>query len=330
MMKALVFSGEEKNLVVVNKDIPLLENGEVLVRLKAAAMNRRDYFIAKRMKERLETEPDFIVPTFTFGSDGSGVIEEISEGVTNFKKGDAVVINTVINEKIIGGVYDGTFAEFIKVPASNLVPKPDELSFAEAAALPMAMMTAWRTIYQANLKKGETVFIHGIGGGVALNALQIANAMGARVLVSSGSEEKLQQAKEIGAAHAVNYKKQNVTEVVKKLTDGLGVDVVIDGIGASTFQTSLEIAKVRGRVIPYGLVSGSDITFNANLLFMKEISVIGTDVMYTEAQFKDAIEFFTKHQIKPQVSKIYTLENAHLALKDIEVSNQFGKIVFEI
>lgn len=329
-MKALVFGEKEKNLVVINKEKPSLEKGEVLVRLSAAAINRRDYFIAKRFKERVETEPNFEVPSFTFGSDGAGVIEEVAEGVLDFQKGDAVIINTVINKKLLGGVFDGTFSEYIKVPSTNLVPKPNELSFIEAAALPMAMMTAWRALFQANLKKGETVFIHGIGGGVALYALQIAHAMGASVIVSSGSEEKLQNSKILGAAHTINYKTQNVAQVVKELTTGEGVDVVIDGVGATTFQTSLEIAKIRGRVIPYGLVTGSDITFNANLLFMKEISVIGADVMYAEAQFKEAIEFFITHQIKPQVSKIYALEDAHLALKDLEISSQFGKIVFEI
>lgn len=329
-MKAIVFGKEENNLIVTEKQQPTLDENEVLVRIKAAAFNRRDYFIAKKIKEKLLEDPNFQVPTFTFGSDGSGVIEEVGSNVSGFKKGDAVLINTVIDKKLIGGTFDGTFAEFIKVPSANLMKLPDELSFAEAAALPMAMMTAWRVIFQANLKKGETVFIHGVGGGVALNALQIAHTMGATVIVSSGSDEKLQQAKELGALHTVNYKTQNVVEFVKDLTNNEGVDVVIDGIGATTFQTSLEIAKVRGRVIPYGLVGGSEVTFNANILFMKEISVIGADVMYTEAQFKEAVEFFGKHQIKPQVSKIYSIDQAPLALQDLETSNQFGKIVIEI
>lgn len=329
-MRALAFGELQKNLVVVNREIPTPNTGEVVVRLKAAAFNRRDYFIVKRFKERLETESDFQVPPFIFGSDGAGVITKVGKDVTGWNEGDAVVINSVIDKALLGGRYDGTFAEYIKVPVNNLVLKPENLSFAEAGALPLGLGTAWRIIHQAKLKEGETVFIHGIGGGVALFALQIAHAMGATVIVSSGTENKLHKAKELGATHTLNYKTQNIVEMVKELTGGQGADVVIDGVGATTFQTSLDMAKVQGRVITYGLVSGSDITFNANVLFMKEISVIGADVMYTQDQFEEAMKFVKKHTILPQVSKVYNMEHASLALNDLEVSNQFGKIVIEM
>lgn len=251
-MKAVVFN--EKAIaptLVQDWKKPEANKGEVVVLLKAAALNHRDLNI---------TNPNNKSPVI-FGSDGAGLVEQIGEGVNGFQIGDEVILNSMVtcmecpacrsgdhancvdSRLISGPTWGGTLAEYIKVPARNVVKKPGHLTMEQAAALPMAMGTAWRALMtQGKLKPGNTVLIQGIGGGVALACLQIAVKMGARVIVTSGSMEKLTKALELGAAAGIHYKEENIVERVKQLTNGAGVDIAVASTG-DVVPTSVEVVN---------------------------------------------------------------------------------------
>lgn len=341
-MQALVLMkpGYENPLVLMNREIPVPGPGEAVVRLHAAALNHRDIFLIRGLRT-------FGGTAYTPGSDGAGVIHAIGDGVAGWNRGDAVVINAALacgqcsyclsgehslcdRFEILGGPGDGTLAQYVRVPARNLAAKPVHLDFTQAAALPLALGTAWRAlITRAALRPGETVLIHGIGGGVALYCLQIAATMGARVLVTSGSAEKLARAHTMGAAAGINYRGENVAARVRELTAGRGADVVVESGGAATLPISLAAVRKGGRIVQFGATTGPEATINSRDLYWNQVSLIGS-TMNTHTEFAAAIGFVAATGLVPTVSAVVPLAETEAALRQMEGAAQFGKLVLRI
>jgi zinc-binding alcohol dehydrogenase/oxidoreductase len=232
--------------------------------------------------------------------------------------------------RILGGPDDGTFAEYVRVPAANLHPKPAHLGLTAAAALPLALATAWRAIVgRGRLVPGESVLLHGIGGGVALFALQVASGIGCRVIVTSGSRSKLDLAAKEGAAAGIDYLQEDVRARVADLTDGRGVDLVLDTIGPATLPTSLGAVRKGGRVVHLGSHSGAETTFENRILYRKQITLIGT-TMNSDRDFAEALAFVRQQRLEPVVSHRFPLEEVAEAVDVLERGEQAGKVVLTV
>ncbi|MFT4416940.1 alcohol dehydrogenase catalytic domain-containing protein [Fredinandcohnia humi] len=340
-MLGIVYDYEKSNdtIKLQSLAIPTLSEGEVLVNLKAAALNRRDYYIINRAPFTKKWSP------FVPGGDGAGIVIEISDGVQGLTVGDEVIINPFLFcgechyckegkhalcfvDEDLGGPRNGTFAEYIAIPAKNLIKKPEHLTFEEAAALPLALGTAWRVISQAKLSKGETVLIQGIGSGVATFMLQIAVILGAKVIVTSSSNSKIMNALEVGAFAGINYNEENVFEKVMKLTHGIGVDLALDSSGKASFKQSVDSLKKGGRIVAFGTTTGL-MEINFVDLIMKQASVI-TSNMFGKKELEDAINFYRTHQLRPVISEVYPIKNIHQAFEQMKTHSQFGKLVIKI
>ncbi|MCM3739454.1 zinc-binding dehydrogenase [Oceanobacillus luteolus] len=333
-MKAIVLRevGGPDKVSYEEVDVPSPKANEVLVRLKYAALNRRDLFITYGMY------PGMNLPSI-LGADGAGEVVEVGEGVSNINIGSSVIINPALewgenraysgpDHRIIGMPSDGTYAEYIIVPAENIAPKPEFLSWEEAAALPLAGVTAFRSLmYRGNLNKGETVLIPGIGSGVALFALQIAVAHGANVYVTSSSDEKLVKAQELGAKGGVNYRNENWAKELKQEMGG--ADLVIDGVGGDTFKDLIYLCNPAGRIVSFGATRGPVKELVLPHVFFKQIDIKGT-TMGSPEDFQDMVDFFEEHKISPYVDKTYSLSEAADALKYMEEGKNFGKITLQI
>jgi NADPH:quinone reductase-like Zn-dependent oxidoreductase len=291
--------------------------GEVLVRLRAASLNHLDLWIRKGL-------PSVPKPRI-LGADGAGIREDT---------GQRVVINPGLEQgeriTVIGEHMDGTHAELIAVPASNVYPLPDELSFEEAAAFPLVFETAYRLLVtKAQVKEGEWVLLWGIGSGVASAGLAIAKALGARVLVTSSSDEKLERARELGADATVNHATGDVAAAVKEATGGKGVDVVLEHVGEATWQTSLQSARAGGRIAVCGATTGPNPPAALHRIWWKQLTVYGS-TMGTRADFEGAYELVKSGRARPVVDSTFPLAEALAAHERMEAAEQFGKIVLRI
>ncbi|WP_100489022.1 zinc-binding dehydrogenase [Sporolactobacillus pectinivorans] len=303
--------------------------GEVKVALKAAGLNHRDLFIIQK-RHKPDDAPLII------GSDGAGIVTETGAGVTGVHRGDEVLIIPSLRwEKesaappddfdILGYPDNGTLAEYIVVAEKQIAPKPSYLSWAEAGVLPLAALTGFRALFtRGGLKKGDTVFIPGIGSGVATYMVQMAKAVGARVVVSSRSAEKLEKAKELGADAALNND-QNWTEAL----EGGAVDLVIESVGVATFNRSLALLKPGGTIVAFGASSGDKISLDLRQFFYKQWNLCGTTMGSIE-EFHKMLVFFNKYKIHPVVDQTFELKNAAEALQRLEQGSQFGKIALVI
>ena len=301
--------------------------GEVLVRLRASALNHLDVWIRKGL-------PSVPKPRI-LGADGAGVVDALGDGVTAFDLGERVVLNPGIEVgggkiHVIGEHGDGTNAELIAVPATNVHPIPDELSFEEAAAFPLVFETAYRMLVtRAGLREGEWVLAWGIGGGVSTAALAIAKALGARVLVTSSSAAKLERARGLGADATVNHATGDVKAAVKEATDGHGIDVVIENVGDATWATSLQVAAPGGRVAVCGATSGPNPPAALHRIWWKQLSILGS-TMGTGEDFAGAYELVTGGRALPVVDSVRPLDEIQAAHERLEAGEQFGKIVLTI
>lgn len=291
--------------------------GEVLVRLRAASLNHLDLWIRKGL-------PSVPKPRI-LGADGAGVREDT---------GERVVINPGLEHgeriTVIGEHMDGTHAELIAVPETNVYQLPDEISFEEAAAFPLVFETAYRLLVtKARLQEGEWVLLWGIGSGVASAGLAIAKALGARALVTSSSNEKLEWARALGADATVNHATGDVTAAVKEATNGAGVDVVLEHVGEATWQTSLQSARVGGRIVVCGATSGPNPPAALHRIWWKQLTIYGS-TMGTKDDFEGAYELIKSGRAKPVIDSILPLEEARAAHERMEAAQQFGKIVLQI
>ncbi len=330
-MKAIILS-EINQPKLADVETPQASSQEVIVRLKTAALNRRDLMIVQGRY------PGMKLPAI-LGSDGAGEVVEVGSEIKHIVVGHEVIINPGLNWgndtnkkspkfSILGNPIDGTFAQYVKVPAENVYPKPVHLSWEEAAALPLSGLTAYRALVtKGNLKSGETVLIPGVGGGVATYLVQFAAALGANVYVTSSKEEKIEQAKAFGATGGVNYTSTHWSEALEKLTGG--VDLSIDSIGGNEFQTLISLGKIGSRIVSFGATRGPVPNLLLPSMTVKEMSIIGS-TMGSPQDFVEMIQFVEQHQIHPILDKTYSLEEMHEALSRMETGENFGKIVIKI
>src|ERR671933_823410 len=307
--------------------------GEAVVRLRAAALNRRDLYICRGQYAGLRFP---IIP----GSDGVGEVAAVGSGVARVAAGDQVVINPSLEWgdnprvpgpkwRILGSPDDGTFAEMVTVPADSLFPRPAGLSDEEAAALPLAGLTAYRAVVtRGGVRDGETVLVTGIGGGVATFALLIARRRGARVLVTSGSNEKLARARDLGAEAGFNYKTTDWVKAVRAVTNG-GPDLIVDGAGGETFGQAVDAARPGGRVVTYGATTGVTREFLVRRIFWKQLDVLGS-TMRSPDDVRAMLALFGPDSLRPVVDTVLTLEETATALRCMEEAAQTGKIVLRI
>jgi len=295
---------------------PVPGPGEVLIELRAASLNHLDLWIRKGL-------PSVPKPRI-LGADGAGI---------RLDTGERVVINPGIDHggriSVVGEHSDGTHAELVAVPETNVYPLPDEISFETAAAFPLVFETAYRMLVtRAGLKEGEWVLLWGIGSGVSTAGLAIANALGARTIVTSGSDEKLARALELGAEAAVNHATEDVVARVKELTGG-GAHIVIDHIGADTWSRSLNAARVGGRITVCGATSGPNPPAELHRIWWKQLSVLGSS-MGTTADFEAAFELVKSGRAVPVSDSVYPLAEARAAHERLEAGAQLGKVLLRI
>jgi NADPH:quinone reductase-like Zn-dependent oxidoreductase len=324
--------GGPQNLRVDDVEIPQPAAGEALVRVRAAAFNRRDVFITQGLY------PKIALPVI-LGSDGAGEVASAGEGVTRFKAGDAVVIDPMLGwgddphvwdaqrSSILGMPHSGTFAQYVAVPAENVYPKPPALSMEAAAAIPLAGLTAYRaTFTRGELKPGQTVLITGVGGGVQTFVLLFAKHVGARVIVTSGSDEKLARAKELGADEGLNYR--TLPDWHKQLRSMGPIDLVVDSSGGDTLAKVLDAVRPGGRVAIYGGTNG-DTTIKPFSIFWKHLTIVGTS-MGSPHDFGSMLALFDDGGLRPVVDRVFAMDDAVEAARRMASSNQFGKIVLRV
>jgi NADPH:quinone reductase-like Zn-dependent oxidoreductase len=341
-MKAAVIyeHGGVEKIQIAQIDEPQPAAGEVVISLRATALNHLDVWVRRGGRAELKMP-------HVLGSDGAGVVASVGAGVTAVQAGQEVVINPGLScrqcrfcrggqhsecEKfgIIGMARPGTLAEKIAVPWQNVWPKPAHLSFEEAAALTLAHLTAWRMVMtRLGLQAGETVLIHGIGGGVALAALQWAKLIGARAIVTSASAEKLQHARRLGADELINYKQQDVAAACRQLTAGAGVDAVVDAVGAATIPIGLEAVRRGGRIVNCGLTSGAEATLNVRTLYWNQITLMGS-TLGSDEDCRAMLTAAAANRVRPVLDVVWPLEKAREAAQRMEAAQQFGKIVLKM
>jgi zinc-binding alcohol dehydrogenase/oxidoreductase len=323
--------GGPQNLAIDEIAVPQARDGEALVRIHAAALNRRDVFITQGLY------PGIVLPR-TLGSDGAGEIAALGAGVSSLQIGDPVVIDPMLDwgddrrvwdakgSSLLGMPRDGTFAQYVAVPAANVFPKPAPLSMEEAAAIPLAGLTAYRALFtRGNLRAGETVLVTGVGGGVQTFALIFAKRAGARVIVTSGSAEKLERATSLGADLALNY---NAEGWHKRAREAGPIDLVVDSSGGATLARALDALVPGGRLVIYGGTNG-DATIKLFPLFWKHLTILGTS-MGSPQDFAAMLALFDDEHLKPAIDVVFALEDAARAAQRLAASSQFGKIVLRV
>lgn len=328
-MQALVLNEIKRPLAL--EDRPDLEPapGEVVVRLKAAALNRRDFWISRGMY------PGIVTP-IVLGSDGAGVVAKVGEGVDDSWMDRETIINPGFGWggseaaqedafTILGLPRDGTFATEVAVPVEQLRPKLESLTWEEAAALPLAGLTACRALFsQGGLQAGETVLVTGIGGGVATFALQFAVAAGAKVWVTSSSKEKIERAGTLGAEGGFDY---TTEDWGKACLESAGApDLIIDSAGGPGYATLIDIAAAGGRIVNYGSTAGPPEKLDLFKVFWKQLRLQGS-TMGSPADFDAMLKLVDQHDLKPVVDEVVPLEEGAAAVERMKTSPQFGKIV---
>lgn len=339
-MKAAIFRehGGTDKLEIADVPTPVAGAGEVVVRVRAAAMNHLDLWV-RRGLPGIEISLPHIG-----GSDIAGEVVELGAGVASVSKNARVIVNPGLwdgtcewcqkgehslcaDYRIIGEHTDGGFAEYVAVPAANLVEIPDEFSFEEAAAVPLVFLTAWRAlITQARLRAGESVLIQGASGGAASAAIQIAKLAGAYVFAVTSSDEKAAHARELGADEVIDRTQEDFSKAIFKRTNRRGVDVVLENTGEKTWEGSLRSLARGGRLVTYGGTTGPDGNTNIPLLFWKQVQIIGS-TMGTAAEFATVTRLVWQRRLRPVIDRVLPLDDIKAAHEILEAGEQFGKIV---
>ena len=327
--------GGPENLVYEDAPDPEPGSGEVVVKVHAAALNRRDVFVTRGMYPGAKQEA---LP-ITLGSDGSGEVVARGEGAGGPDEGTEVVINPALHwgddpavpgkeYRILGLPDEGTFAQFVKVPGDHVFPKPSHLSHEEAAAIPLGALTAYRALVtRGRVQQGETVVVPGIGSGVATFVVQMAASLGARVFVTSGSEEKIEKAKELGAEGGVNYNNEDWSKELKGMAGG--VDLSVDHVGGEAFDALVSLAAPGGRIVTFGATAGPKVTVVMPRIFLKHLTVLGT-AMGTPEEFGAMLDLYAEHGLRPVVNETFPLEEATAAMGHMEEGAGIGKIVLDV
>ncbi|GGE29266.1 alcohol dehydrogenase [Marinithermofilum abyssi] len=333
-MKAIVLReiGGPEKLRYEEVETPTPQAGEVLVKVKYAALNRRDVFITYGMY------PGMKLPSI-LGADGAGEVVALESDVQGIAEGDEVIINPGLGWgaeesapsrefHLLGMPVDGTYAQYIAVPAENIYPKPKHLTWEEAAALPLAGITAYRAlITRGQVQEGETVLIPGIGSGVALYILQMAVTKGAKVYVTSSSEEKIERSKQLGAVGGVNYTSENWVKQLRGLIGG--ADLIVDGVGGPGFNDLISLTKIGGRIVTYGATNGPVPQYVLPKVFFKNMDIRGT-TMGSPREFAQLLDLYERHQLRPVMDRSFHIEQATEAHQFMEKGRNFGKVTLVI
>jgi zinc-binding alcohol dehydrogenase/oxidoreductase len=330
-MKGIVLSlSQESKIQFGDLPKPKCLPGEVLVKIQAAALNHRDEWSRQGRYPNLK---DGVV----LGSDGAGIVESVGSSKDSSWTGQKVIINPAINWgdsqlaqgknfEILGIPRNGTLAEYVSVPVDRLVSKPEHLSWEEAAALPLAGLTAFRAlVYQGQVEAGQKVLVTGIGGGVAQFSAQFALALGAELSVSSSNPVKLEKAKLLGAKHGFNYQEESWTGLAKEVTEG-GFDLIIDGAAGDSLNQLIQVCKPGGRIVLYGATVGNPTKLEARRIFWNQLKVMGS-TMGSDLDFSGMIQLVNSKKIKPVIDRIYRLEEALVAFDRMKAGDQLGKII---
>lgn len=324
----------------IHEDAPDPEpsHNEVVVRVKGCALNHLEAWAAKTPPGTTYPKPRIL------GSDVAGVVEALGDAVSGWEVGAPVMLhpgischaceacfnardNLCSSYRLIGQGTDGGLAELVAVPVANLIRKPDNLSFEEAASLPLTFVTAWHMLLtRAGLRRGETVLVNAAGSGVGVAAIQIAKLHGARVIASAGSQPKLDKARELGADEVVNYTNQGLADEVRSLTGGRGVDVVVEHVGGDIFEASVRALARDGRLVTCGTTAGPRATLHVGRFFMGHQAILGS-FMGTKAELLAAVPHFASGELKPVVDRVYPLSQTRDAVQRMLDREQFGKIV---
>jgi len=330
-MKALVLVATSK-IEWKEVDKPVLAPGKALVKIKAISLNRRDEWIKEGKYPNIRYGG-------ILGSDGAGIVESVADEKDNKWIGQEVVINPNIdwgpdaevqakNYTILGMPVNGTFAEYILINVDRLQHKPFHLDFLQTAALPLGGLTAFRALFRrGGLRHGQNVLISGFGGGVAQFAFLFAQAAGANVYVTSGSDEKIARALKMGAKGAYNYKKESTYSELWK-TKG-GFDLVIDSAGGDQLNNFIKILKPCGKIVFYGATNGLPAKVDLYRMFWNQLSLLGT-TMGNDHEFSEMLDFVSKHQIRPMIDSIRPFSKLADSFADITLPNKVGKIVFQV
>ena len=331
-MKAIVLEeiGGPDNLKIKEVDTPEPGPGEVRVKLQNSALNRRDYWIT------IGRYPRTKLPCIA-GSDGAGTVDVVGAGVDDAMTGSEVVVYPARewgdsqaaygpNFRVLGMPDQGTFAEYICCPATDVYDRPAHLNWEQAAAVPLAGLTAWRAVVtQAEVKSGQTVLVTGAGSGVSTFAIQWASALGAEVYVTSGSEEKIEKARSVGAAGGISYRQQDYHKILKKQTGGF--NAIIDSAGGDGMNNILSTLKPAGRYVFFGATLGSpSVGLELPRLFFNHTRIQGT-TMGSNAEFKAMLDFISEKKIEPVVDRVLPMSEAIAAHKLLESFGQMGKVV---
>jgi NADPH:quinone reductase-like Zn-dependent oxidoreductase len=319
----------------------MVGDGEVLVRVKACALNHLDIWA------RQGTRAERIGMPHISGSDISGEIVQVGRSVRNLSVGAKVLLAPGIScglcdycstgrdslceyYKIIGYETQGGYAEYVSVPARNVLAVPDQLSFEQAASVPLVFLTAWHMLMtRAKLAPGETVLIWGAGSGVGSAAIQVAKLSSAKVIATAGTDEKLEKAKKLGADWALNHHTMDVPAEVKRITGGRKVDLVFDHVGQATWEKSMQSMAPGGRLVNCGVTSGGKTEIDIRYVFVKQFSLLGS-YMGGNGELLRVLSFFEDGRLKPVVDSVFPLKEASQAQERMEKSQHFGKIVLKV
>lgn len=342
-MKAAYIVGHGGNEVVHVglRPLPTRPVGHVRVRLHAATINRVDLYMRDSGAGITHQLPQIM------GLDGAGVVDEVDAGETLLKRGTQVLVHPgigcgrcefcqrgegvlCVQMSLLGEHRDGTFAQYVSVPAGNVFPMPAGRSFTEAAALGVNHLTAWRMLFtKAQLKPWETVLVFGIGGGVSLAALQLAKLTRARVIVTSRDDAKLERARALGADYTIHGSSQDVAKAVMAATGGRGVDVVIENVGAAVWSYAMKSLVRGGRLVTCGATTGDQPPADLRRIFIRQLQILGS-TLGDFGEFRDLLAFVERTGLKPVIDSEYPLDQVHAALSRLESGAQFGKVALRI
>ena len=330
--------GSAESYVYEDAPDPVAGPGEVLVRVKAVALNHLEAWAAKAPSSVRYDAPRIL------GADVAGVVEAIGAGVHSTTAGAAVILhpgvscgacepclggddNLCAQYRLLGQGRDGGMAELVTVPAANIFAKPANLTFEEAASIPLVFTTALHMILtRAHLRYGETVLVNAAGSGVGVAAIQVAKLHGAHVIASAGSDEKLVKARGLGADECINYTTHDLADEARKLTGGRGVDMVVENVGAEIMEKSIKALARNGRVVTCGATAGNDATFNVSRFFLSQQTIYGS-FMGTKAEMLHYAPYFADGRLRAVVDQVFPLRDAAKAVARLVQREQFGKIV---
>lgn len=339
-MKAVLFRehGGPEKLLYEEVPMPAMAQDDVLIRVKACALNHLDIWIR-------QGNPAYPMPLpHISGSDIAGVVEEVGSHVDGVKVGERVFVspglscwrceyclagqdNVCRTYSILGAIRDGGYAEYVSVPFRNVLPMPDNLTFEQAASFPLVSVTASHMLFAlAGLQHGETVLVMGAGSGVGSMAVQMAKLAGARVITTVGSDDKIPKAVLLGADAVINHTKEHVAERVRLLTEGRGVDVVIEHIGPQAWDISLHSLSKGGRLITCGATTGAEVKLDLRYVFSRQLTIKGS-YMGTRAELVKAAALMGQRRLKPVIDRTFPLEEARAAQELMLSRKFFGKIV---